>query len=188
MLCPPPGGSSLALPGPHHGSFSPGLSSCATSPHRIPQPLWLCHLQPLSVSLLSYFSWPLAPLTVIGGMFLSRTPVSWAGSAWVPAVFCPRPPPPPPLSASSLHSPAREDVSRSPRTPRPCRYYRIAAFGHHAYSMQVADVLYDCLPLYHTAGTAGGWGRGGGQGLGTPHRARPLQGTSWAWGSVSSTG
>ncbi|KAF6097119.1 solute carrier family 27 member 1 [Phyllostomus discolor] len=27
------------------------------------------------------------------------------------------------------------------------RYYRIAAFGHHAYSMRAADVLYDCLPL-----------------------------------------
>ncbi|KAF0875117.1 S27A1 protein, partial [Crocuta crocuta] len=60
------------------------------------------------------------------------------------------------------------------------RYYRIAAFGHHAYSMRVADVLYDCLPLYHTAGTGGGPGRGAGQRLGTPHRARPLQGTSWA--------
>lgn len=38
----------------------------------------------------------------------------------------------------------------------PClshRYYRIAAFGHHSYSMRPADVLYDCLPLYHSAGT-----------------------------------
>ncbi|EHB05370.1 Long-chain fatty acid transport protein 1 [Heterocephalus glaber] len=32
------------------------------------------------------------------------------------------------------------------------RYYRIAAFGHHSYSMRQADVLYDCLPLYHSAG------------------------------------
>lgn len=39
------------------------------------------------------------------------------------------------------------------------RYYRIAAFGHHAYSMQVADVLYDCLPLYHTAGNVMGVGQ-----------------------------
>uniref|UniRef100_A0A8C0RQX4 Long-chain-fatty-acid--CoA ligase n=1 Tax=Canis lupus familiaris TaxID=9615 RepID=A0A8C0RQX4_CANLF len=39
------------------------------------------------------------------------------------------------------------------------RYYRIAAFGHHAYSMQVADVLYDCLPLYHTAGNIMGVGQ-----------------------------
>ncbi|XP_077633130.1 long-chain fatty acid transport protein 1 [Crocuta crocuta] len=39
------------------------------------------------------------------------------------------------------------------------RYYRIAAFGHHAYSMRVADVLYDCLPLYHTAGNIMGVGQ-----------------------------
>ncbi|KAG8517292.1 Long-chain fatty acid transport protein 1 [Galemys pyrenaicus] len=49
------------------------------------------------------------------------------------------------------------------------RYYRIAAFGHHAYCMQAADVLYDCLPLYHSAGTVGdsdgGWGRGAGNPL-----------------------
>lgn len=39
------------------------------------------------------------------------------------------------------------------------RYYRIAAFGHHAYSMRQADVLYDCLPLYHSAGNIMGVGQ-----------------------------
>ncbi|KAM8763687.1 long-chain fatty acid transport protein 1 isoform 1-T2 [Rhynchonycteris naso] len=39
------------------------------------------------------------------------------------------------------------------------RYYRIAAFGHHAYSMRAADVLYDCLPLYHSAGNIMGVGQ-----------------------------
>lgn len=39
-----------------------------------------------------------------------------------------------------------------PVTSSPCRYYRIAAFGHHSYSMRANDVLYDCLPLYHSAG------------------------------------
>ncbi|XP_032123751.1 long-chain fatty acid transport protein 1 [Sapajus apella] len=39
------------------------------------------------------------------------------------------------------------------------RYYRIAAFGHHAYCMQAADVLYDCLPLYHSAGNIIGVGQ-----------------------------
>ncbi|XP_043766961.1 long-chain fatty acid transport protein 1 isoform X3 [Cervus elaphus] len=39
------------------------------------------------------------------------------------------------------------------------RYYRIAAFGHHSYSMQAADVLYDCLPLYHSAGNIVGVGQ-----------------------------
>ncbi|XP_045634538.1 long-chain fatty acid transport protein 1 isoform X2 [Ursus americanus] len=39
------------------------------------------------------------------------------------------------------------------------RYYRIAAFSHHAYSMQVTDVLYDCLPLYHSAGNIMGVGQ-----------------------------
>lgn len=46
------------------------------------------------------------------------------------------------------------------------RYYRIAAFGHHSYSMREVDVLYDCLPLYHSAGTAGpgDWAVGTGPG------------------------
>ncbi|XP_017499978.3 long-chain fatty acid transport protein 1 isoform X3 [Manis javanica] len=39
------------------------------------------------------------------------------------------------------------------------RYYRIAAFGHHAYGMHAADVLYDCLPLYHSAGNIMGVGQ-----------------------------
>uniref|UniRef100_A0AC11BDM4 Solute carrier family 27 member 1 n=1 Tax=Ovis aries TaxID=9940 RepID=A0AC11BDM4_SHEEP len=39
------------------------------------------------------------------------------------------------------------------------RYYRIAAFGHYSYSMQAADVLYDCLPLYHSAGNIMGVGQ-----------------------------
>ncbi|OWK12094.1 SLC27A1, partial [Cervus elaphus hippelaphus] len=48
------------------------------------------------------------------------------------------------------------------------RYYRIAAFGHHSYSMQAADVLYDCLPLYHSAGTTGRLWRERGRGTGDP--------------------
>ncbi|KAM7143688.1 long-chain fatty acid transport protein 1 isoform 2-T2 [Molossus nigricans] len=39
------------------------------------------------------------------------------------------------------------------------RYYRIAAFGHYAYSMRASDVLYDCLPLYHSAGNIMGVGQ-----------------------------
>ncbi|XP_063084131.1 long-chain fatty acid transport protein 1 isoform X5 [Cavia porcellus] len=39
------------------------------------------------------------------------------------------------------------------------RYYRIAAFGHHSYSMCQADVLYDSLPLYHSAGNILGVGQ-----------------------------
>ncbi|XP_037674051.1 long-chain fatty acid transport protein 1 [Choloepus didactylus] len=39
------------------------------------------------------------------------------------------------------------------------RYYRIAAFGHHAYRMGPSDVLYDCLPLYHSAGNIMGVGQ-----------------------------
>jgi len=33
-----------------------------------------------------------------------------------------------------------------------CRYYRIAAFGYYAYRMHPEDILYNCLPLYHSAG------------------------------------
>ena len=41
--------------------------------------------------------------------------------------------------------------------------------------MQVADVLYDCLPLYHTAGTVGRPG-GGGAGTGDPSPSPPSAG------------
>lgn len=43
----------------------------------------------------------------------------------------------------------------APPTQRPwCspRYYRIAAFGYYAYRMRPDDILYNCLPLYHSAG------------------------------------
>ncbi|KAK1342522.1 hypothetical protein QTO34_015287 [Cnephaeus nilssonii] len=58
------------------------------------------------------------------------------------------------------------------------RYYRIAAFGHHAYSMRPSDVLYDCLPLYHSAGTMGVLGGGGAQdgGAGNPAPSLPSAG------------
>ncbi|XP_058419676.1 long-chain fatty acid transport protein 1 isoform X5 [Diceros bicornis minor] len=39
------------------------------------------------------------------------------------------------------------------------RFYRMVAFSHHAYSMRPADVLYDCLPLYHSAGNIIGVGQ-----------------------------
>nr|ANZ23264.1 fatty acid transporter 1 [Sus scrofa] len=39
------------------------------------------------------------------------------------------------------------------------RYYRIAAFGHHSYRTQATDVIYDCLPLYHSAGNIVGVGQ-----------------------------
>uniref|UniRef100_A0A3B3BHD0 long-chain-fatty-acid--CoA ligase n=1 Tax=Oryzias melastigma TaxID=30732 RepID=A0A3B3BHD0_ORYME len=32
------------------------------------------------------------------------------------------------------------------------RYYRIAAFGYYAFRMRTEDIIYDCLPLYHSAG------------------------------------
>ncbi|XP_015275504.1 PREDICTED: long-chain fatty acid transport protein 1-like, partial [Gekko japonicus] len=31
------------------------------------------------------------------------------------------------------------------------RYYRIAAFGYYAYRMTPDDIVYNCLPLYHSA-------------------------------------
>ncbi|NXX58269.1 S27A1 protein, partial [Scopus umbretta] len=39
------------------------------------------------------------------------------------------------------------------------RYYRIAAFGYYAYKMHPEDVLYNCLPLYHSAGNIMGVGQ-----------------------------
>ncbi|NXY89146.1 S27A1 protein, partial [Alcedo cyanopectus] len=38
-------------------------------------------------------------------------------------------------------------------------YYRIAAFGYYAYRMRPDDVLYNCLPLYHSAGNIMGVGQ-----------------------------
>lgn len=39
------------------------------------------------------------------------------------------------------------------------RYYRIAAFGYHAFRMRRDDIIYDCLPLYHSAGNIMGVGQ-----------------------------
>uniref|UniRef100_A0A8C2EHW1 Arachidonate--CoA ligase n=1 Tax=Cyprinus carpio TaxID=7962 RepID=A0A8C2EHW1_CYPCA len=39
------------------------------------------------------------------------------------------------------------------------RYYRIAAFGYHSFRMRPDDVIYDCLPLYHSAGNIMGVGQ-----------------------------
>uniref|UniRef100_A0A8D0FEX0 Arachidonate--CoA ligase n=1 Tax=Strix occidentalis caurina TaxID=311401 RepID=A0A8D0FEX0_STROC len=39
------------------------------------------------------------------------------------------------------------------------RYYRIAAFGYYAYRMRPEDILYNCLPLYHSAGNIMGVGQ-----------------------------
>ncbi|XP_036407890.1 long-chain fatty acid transport protein 1-like [Megalops cyprinoides] len=39
------------------------------------------------------------------------------------------------------------------------RYYRIAAFGYHAFRMRHDDVVYNCLPLYHSAGNIMGVGQ-----------------------------
>ncbi|NWR81770.1 S27A1 protein, partial [Centropus unirufus] len=38
-------------------------------------------------------------------------------------------------------------------------YYRIAAFGYYAYKMLPEDILYSCLPLYHSAGNIMGVGQ-----------------------------
>ncbi|XP_028256771.1 long-chain fatty acid transport protein 1-like isoform X2 [Parambassis ranga] len=39
------------------------------------------------------------------------------------------------------------------------RYYRIAAFGFHSFGLRQDDVIYNCLPLYHSAGTIMGVGQ-----------------------------
>uniref|UniRef100_A0A672ZV76 Very long-chain fatty acid transport protein n=1 Tax=Sphaeramia orbicularis TaxID=375764 RepID=A0A672ZV76_9TELE len=39
------------------------------------------------------------------------------------------------------------------------RYYRIAAFGYFAFRMRPDDIIYDCLPLYHSAGNIVGVGQ-----------------------------
>lgn len=39
------------------------------------------------------------------------------------------------------------------------RYYRIAAFGYYAFGMRQDDIIYDCLPLYHSAGNIMGVGQ-----------------------------
>uniref|UniRef100_A0A8C3AKR3 Long-chain-fatty-acid--CoA ligase n=1 Tax=Cyclopterus lumpus TaxID=8103 RepID=A0A8C3AKR3_CYCLU len=39
------------------------------------------------------------------------------------------------------------------------RYYRIAAFGYFAFRMSPVDIIYDCLPLYHSAGNIMGVGQ-----------------------------
>ncbi|XP_074549543.1 long-chain fatty acid transport protein 1-like [Halichoeres trimaculatus] len=39
------------------------------------------------------------------------------------------------------------------------RYYRIASFGFHSFGLQNNDIIYNCLPLYHSAGTIMGVGQ-----------------------------
>uniref|UniRef100_A0AAQ5ZTZ8 Very long-chain fatty acid transport protein n=1 Tax=Amphiprion ocellaris TaxID=80972 RepID=A0AAQ5ZTZ8_AMPOC len=39
------------------------------------------------------------------------------------------------------------------------RYYRIAAFGFHSFGLRHDDIIYNCLPLYHSAGTIMGVGQ-----------------------------
>ncbi|XP_017309586.1 long-chain fatty acid transport protein 1a [Ictalurus punctatus] len=39
------------------------------------------------------------------------------------------------------------------------RYYRMAAFVYYAFGMKRDDILYDCLPLYHSAGNIIGVGQ-----------------------------
>ncbi|KAJ3600266.1 hypothetical protein NHX12_031252 [Muraenolepis orangiensis] len=39
------------------------------------------------------------------------------------------------------------------------RYYRIAAFGYYAFDIRPDDIIYDCLPLYHSAGNIMGVGQ-----------------------------
>ncbi|XP_061577233.1 long-chain fatty acid transport protein 1-like isoform X2 [Cololabis saira] len=39
------------------------------------------------------------------------------------------------------------------------RYFRIAAFGFHSFGLRPDDIIYNCLPLYHSAGTVMGVGQ-----------------------------
>ncbi|XP_035763659.1 long-chain fatty acid transport protein 1-like [Neolamprologus brichardi] len=39
------------------------------------------------------------------------------------------------------------------------RYYRIAAFGFHSFGLRPDDIIYNCLPLYHSAGNIMGLGQ-----------------------------
>ncbi|XP_051241498.1 long-chain fatty acid transport protein 1 isoform X1 [Dicentrarchus labrax] len=39
------------------------------------------------------------------------------------------------------------------------RYYRIASFGFHSFGLHHDDIIYNCLPLYHSAGTIMGVGQ-----------------------------
>ncbi|KAK0131324.1 Long-chain fatty acid transport protein 1 [Merluccius polli] len=39
------------------------------------------------------------------------------------------------------------------------RYYRIAAFGFHSFGLRGDDIVYNCLPLYHSAGSIMGVGQ-----------------------------
>ncbi|XP_042341828.1 long-chain fatty acid transport protein 1-like [Plectropomus leopardus] len=39
------------------------------------------------------------------------------------------------------------------------RYYRIVAFGFHSFGLRHDDIVYNCLPLYHSAGTIMGVGQ-----------------------------
>ncbi|XP_055013764.1 long-chain fatty acid transport protein 1-like isoform X2 [Boleophthalmus pectinirostris] len=80
------------------------------------------------------------------------------------------------LSRSSKHKPTytlKKDfndvlfyiyTSGTTGMPKPAvvvhsRYFRITAFGFHSFGLKSSDILYNCLPLYHSAGTIMGMGQ-----------------------------
>lgn len=48
-------------------------------------------------------------------------------------------------------------LSKGPWSPQLClpRYYRMAALVYYGFRMRPDDIVYDCLPLYHSAGSLG---------------------------------
>lgn len=152
----------LPFPSSPHSSFLPGLSHLPSED--TPASLALSPSASLCCSVI--FLMAPSVISFLCCVFLTRRPLRplRAGLAPPGSLLCPQYPArcPPPLPRFS------RGRGPQPLHSLPHRYYRIAAFGHYSYSMQAADVLYDCLPLYHSAGTTGRLGRGRGRGAGDP--------------------
>lgn len=151
--------SGLSSYSAHHLGTLPYLASSAPSgqvsaqvslPYKGSSTLPGCVTFSLSVPLLYSSGHPASWRVSLFAACASPTSPLRAGLAWPGSLLCPQFP----------HSHTLGERSPSPCPPYPYRYYRIAAFGHHAYSMRGADVLYDCLPLYHSAGMKRRLGQG----------------------------
>lgn len=106
-------------------------------------------------------------------------PGNWAGSAWLAAVSL--------VPSILLYSQALENVGPSPALPALTGTTALQPLA----TMPIACAQQTCSTTACPCITPQVlWGCWGGQdgGLGTPHQACLLQGTSWAWDSVSSTG
>lgn len=175
----------VPFPSSPHSSFLPGLSHFP----REDTPASLV-LSP-SASLYCSVIFLMAPsiISFLCCMFFTLQPLRpvRAGLALPGSLLCPQYParssPPPPNSHAFLG-----DVGPSPCTPCPAGTTASRHLGTTPTACRQQMCSTTVCPCTTQQVPRGGSGGEGGGEPGTPHRVHSLQGTSWAWVSVSSMG